>query len=119
DEAKVRDAKKQIKPVPRLFGGQFFGIADGWVGNANIGFNYTSGNSRTTTLTTGISAVKTGHKDKLTVYARSLWHNNRKNSRGTTQNAVWGGFRYDRDFNDRLFVFGSFDIERDAPKGLN
>ena len=110
-----------IKPVPKLFGGEhFFGITDGWDGNANIGFSYTSGNTRTSTMTTGIRAVKTGFNDNLTVYARSLWNNNRNNAGNkTTSNAVWGGLRYDRNINDRLFGFGAYDFERDRPKNLN
>lgn len=109
------------QPVPRLFGGdKYYGLISGWEGNANVGFSYTSGNSRTSTMTTGIRAVKTGGDDKLTVYARSLWNSNRNSGRQvTTQNAVWGGSRYDRDLNDRFFGFGSFDFERDRPKKLN
>ena len=105
---------------PRLFGnGPLYGIADGWEGNANIGFSYTSGNSRTSTLTSGIRASKAGANDKLTVYVRSLWNSNRNASQRTTQNAVWGGFRYDRDFSAKMFSFGSWDFERDRPKKLN
>ncbi len=103
---------------PRLFGGRFMGIAEGWEGNANIGFSYTTGNSRTSTMTTGIRAVKTGGRDKLTVYARSLWYSNRNAAIATTQNAVWGGARYDRNLGDRTFGFGSYDFERDRPKKL-
>ncbi len=105
---------------PRLFGGpRFFGVADGWEGNANVGFSYTSGNSRTSTLASGIRASKSGASDKLTVYVRSLWNSNRNSTQRTTQNAVWGGFRYDRDFNPKMFAFGSWDFERDRPKKLN
>jgi len=107
------------KPKARLFGGRYMGIVDGWEGNANIGFSFTSGNSSTSTLASGVRASKTGHSDKLTVYARSLWNSNRNAAESTTQNAVWGGFRYDRDFNRKLFSFGSWDFERDRPKRLN
>lgn len=108
-------------PAPRLFGGaRYWGLTDGWEGNANVGFSYSSGNSRTSTAATGIRAVKTGGDDKLTVYARSLWNSNRNSGQHvTTQNAIWGGLRYDRNLNDRLFAFGSFDFERDRPKRLN
>jgi len=116
----IRNAETGLKPVPKLFGGRFYGAADGWSGNANIGFSYTSGNSATATMTTGIRAVKTGSDDKLTVYFRSHWNKNRKLSdNATTTNAYWGGARYDRDINDRMFGYGSFDFERDHPKKLN
>lgn len=119
--AAAKPEKKELKPVPKLFGeGRFFGIADGWSGNGNIGFSYTSGNSSTTTMTTGIRAVKAGHSDNLTVYFRSLWNTNRKlESNSTTSNAIWGGARYDRNINDRMFGFGSFDFESDRPRNLN
>lgn len=115
-----RAPPKASPPPARLFGGKFIGIADGWEGNANFGFSFTSGNTRTSTLTTGIRAVKSGGIDKLTVYARSLWHANRNNSaNSTTQNAIWGGARYDRDLNRNVFGFVSYDFERDRPKKLN
>jgi putative salt-induced outer membrane protein YdiY len=111
------------RPLPNttsLFGGRMMGLTDGWEGNANIGFSFTGGNSRTSTLTTGIRATKTGAIDKLTVYTRSQWQSNRKNgAMETTQNAVWGGARYDRDFDDKMFGFVSYDFERDRPKKLN
>lgn len=107
------------KPVLRLFGGdKFFGLIDGWEGTANVGFSYTAGNSRTATLASGVRASKTGATDKLTVYVRSLWNSNRNAAEHTTQNAVWGGFRYDRDINPKMFAFGSWDFERDRPKHL-
>lgn len=113
-------APSAAKAPARLFGGErYFGLIDGWEGNANIGFSYTAGNSRTSTMATGIRASKAGVKDRLTVYARSLWNSNRRAALQTTQNAVWGGFRYDRDFNAKVFSFASWDFERDRPKRLN
>jgi putative salt-induced outer membrane protein len=114
-------AAPEPQRIPKIFGeGPLYGLGAGWDGNANVGLSYTSGNSRTTTMTTGIRAVKNGGNDKLTVYARSLWHSNRNSGfQVTTQNAVWGGLRYDRNLNDRVFGFASYDFERDRPKGLN
>ncbi len=118
-------ARKTVdtRPLPNttsLFGGRMMGLTDGWEGNANVGFSLSAGNTRTSTLTTGIRATKTGGIDKLTIYTRSQWHGNRKNgTMETTQNAVWGGARYDRDFNDKMFGFVSYDFERDRPKKLN
>lgn len=107
-------------PPPRLFGGRFMGLVDGWEGNANVGFSYTSGNSNNTTLSTGLRAVKNGGSDKLTVYVRSLWNSNRGSGQTvTTQNAFWGGGRYDRNLANRVFAFFSYDFERDRPKKLN
>lgn len=109
-----------IKAQPRVFGGRFMGLVDGWEGNANIGFSITSGNSNNATLTTGLRAVKNGGPDKLTVYARSVWNSDRGKGRlVTTQNAFWGGARYDRNLGGSQFGFVSYDFERDRPRGLN
>ena len=109
-----------LKPAARLFGGRHMGLFDGWEGNANIGFSFTSGNSNYTTMATGLRAVKTGGRDNLTIYARSLWNSNRGGGRMvTTQNAFWGGARYDRNVGRKLFGFVSYDFERDRPKKLN
>ena len=117
-------AKPAVKPAAapkaRLFGGRHMGIADGWEGSANVGFSYTSGNSNTTTMATSLRAVKTGGHDNLTVYARSLWNSNHGGGHmETTQNAFWGGARYDRNIGDKTFGFISYDFERDRPKKLN
>lgn len=115
-----KPAEKPVKAPARLFGGPYMGIAEGWEGNANIGFSYTSGNSNTTTMSTGLRAVKAGGHDNLTVYVRSLWHSNRGDGRmTTTQNAFWGGARYDRNAGDKAFGFVSYDFESDRPKQLN
>jgi len=117
-------APKPVAPPPppkaRLFGGRFMGLADGWEGAANVGFSYTSGNSNNTTMTTGVRAVKHGINDDLTVYARSLWNSTRGNGQiKTTQNAFWGGARYDRNLDQKMFGFVSYDFESDRPKGLH
>ena len=128
-EAKPEAAEKKPEPRPavaafrspeRIFRGGFKGLVDGWEGNANVGFSVTSGNSNNTTMTTGLRAVKNGGPDKLTVYARSVWNSDRGNGRMvTTQNAFWGGARYDRNLDGQNFGFISYDFERDRPRGLN
>ncbi|MGD9561702.1 MAG: YdiY family protein [Pyrinomonadaceae bacterium] len=113
-------AKPHPKEKARLFGGRFMGLTDGWEGDANVGFSYTSGNSNNTTMATGVRAVKNGLDDKLTVYARSLWISSHGSGRMLTkQNAFWGGARYDRKIDGRVFGFVSYDFERDRPKDLN
>ena len=115
-----KSVTKAVRQPARLFGGRYMGFADGWEGNANVGFSYTSGNSNYMTMSTGLRAVKAGGKDNLTVYARSLWYSNRNSGRMvTTQNAFWGGARYDRNIDLKNFGFLSYDFERDAPRGLN
>lgn len=128
-DGSVKAAKENVnarpappfKPTPRrLFGGRYMGLTTGWDGNVNVGFSYTSGNSNNTTMTTGLRAVKAGGRDNLTVYVRSLWNNTKSSGRRTTtQNAFWGGARYDRNIGDNFFGFVSYDFERDSPKKLN
>lgn len=108
-----------LKPIRRLFEGRHFGLTSNWEGNINIGFSYTDGNSRTSTMTTSFRAVKSGHRDQITVYTRSLWNSNRRLANRTTSNAVWGGIRYDRNATEKMFGFVSYDFERDRPKLLN
>ncbi len=111
-----------VSPTSRRnrIGNHFASLVDGWEGNANIGFSFTSGNSNYTTLATGLRASKNIGNDKLNVYVRSLWNRNRGSGRMiTTQNAFWGGGRYDRNINREVFGFVSYDFERDRPKRLN
>ncbi len=94
--------------------------ATGWEGNANVGFSYTSGNSRTSTFTAGVRAERTTKQDKWTAYLKGLVNRNRVTGTNvTTSNAMWGGIRYDRNFSKRMFVFGAYDFERDKPQKLN
>ncbi|MBX3281910.1 MAG: DUF481 domain-containing protein [Acidobacteria bacterium] len=119
DKAAETPGAKEDKKPPLFGNGRVFGMVDGWTGNASIGFNYASGNSKTSTLTTSLRAVKEGINDKLTIYARSLWFTSRNSGASiTTSNAFWGGARYDRNVNKKLFGFVSYDFERDRPKKL-
>ncbi len=95
-------------------------IATGWEGNANVGFSYTSGNSNNITMTTGLRAVKANPQGGMLIYFRSLWNNAHGTSTViTTQNAFWGGARYDRNLSQRMFGFLSYDFERDKPRRLS
>lgn len=97
-----------------------FGLTSGWDGAANVGFSFTSGNTKNTLVTAGIRAEKSGDKDKWTTYLNALWNRNRVGGLNvTTSNAIWGGLRYDRNLTKKWFAFGSFDFERDKPQRLN
>lgn len=109
-----------VKKSSNGFAGRFRTLATGWEGNANVGFSYTSGNSNNITMTTGLRAAKTRPQDGFIIYARSLWNSNHgTHTNITTQNAFWGGARYDRTLNKRIFGFVSYDFERDKPRHLN
>lgn len=95
------------------------GFTEGWDGAANLGFSFTSGNSKTSTFTAGVRAEKSSENDKWTAYGNSLWNRNRVAGLNvTTSNAIWGGLRYDRNITKKVFAFGSYDFERDKPQLL-
>lgn len=108
-----------VKRTSNNFAGHVRRVMTGWEGNANIGFSYTSGNSNNITMATGLRATKTRPNDGFTIYARSLWNSNHGAVASvTTQNAFWGGARYDRTIDKKLFGFVSYDFERDKPRRL-
>jgi len=120
-----KDAVKPDKPAPppipkRVFGGgKFFGLMNGWDGVVDAGMSYSAGNSDTTTLATSINAVKTAEMSKLRVYLRNVYNSSRDTGHSiTTQNAVFGGVRYDRDVNKKMFGFVTADFDRNIPKRL-
>lgn len=95
-------------------------FASEWDGNANIGFSYTSGNANNITMTTGLRAVRANPNGGVSVYFRSLWNSTHGSiASTTTQNAYWGGGRYDRNISKKYFSFVSYDFERDKPRKLN
>ncbi len=96
------------------------GVTEGWDGAGNIGFSFTSGNTRTSTFAAGVRAEKSGENSKWTTYGNTLWSRNKVGLVNvTTSNAIWGGLRYDRNITKKLFAFGSYDFERDKPQLLN
>jgi putative salt-induced outer membrane protein YdiY len=71
-------------------------------------------------VTTGLNATRATPKDKVTVYATSVYSKNSTSGPAVTSaNAVRGGGRYDVEVTDRVFAFGSVDLERDALQHLD
>src|SRR5207253_5703273 len=59
-------------------------------------------------------------KDKLSLYAASLFARNRTGGVSiTTAEAIRGGARYDRNISKRLFGFGLIDLEHDKFQRLD
>lgn len=121
-EAAPEKAAKMAEPVlPRRrssLASAWRRISDGWEGNAHLGFSYTRGNSNNLTMTSGLRAVRVNPQGGMSVYFRSLW-NNAHTAGLTTQNAFWGGARYDRNLTRKMFGFLSYDFERDKPRRLS
>ncbi len=97
------------------------GLLQNWTGGANIGFALTRGNSQTRNLALSFTAARATSRDKLGLYANSVYATNDAPGAvpATTANAVLAGIRYDRDFAKRLFGFVGADFATDALQGLD
>ena len=97
------------------------GLMHGWNGGANVGFSLARGNSQTENLALAFNAVHPTLHDKITLYVSSVNTTNNLAPRGftTVANLVQGGFRYDRDINPKLFVFGAADFMANALQFLD
>jgi putative salt-induced outer membrane protein YdiY len=104
-------------------------LFEGWAGGVNAGFSLTGGNSQTTNLAFGFTAVRQSLDDKITAYANSVYATNKitvlappaapTTTTSTTANTEAGGARYDRDLDKKVFAFVSADFFADALQSLN
>jgi putative salt-induced outer membrane protein YdiY len=92
---------------------------EGWKGGANLGFAIARGNTETTNLNTGFNADRKTLHDETTGYFSSLYSTDDKTGGGTIANSIVGGIRYDRNFGEHWFGFGSGDFTHDELQGLN
>jgi hypothetical protein len=93
-----------------------------WKGGVNLGLALARGNSDTTNLNTGITAVRKTSDDQISVYESSVYATSTPpggTSSSTTASEVLGGARWDRDIRGRLFGFISADYTHDALQALN
>jgi putative salt-induced outer membrane protein YdiY len=97
------------------------GWSQNWTGGANVGFALTRGNSETRNLSLAFNANRTTLRDKLSLYANSVFAANDVPGANpkTSANAKQGGIRYDHDITHRLFGFVSGDFQSDALQTLN
>ena len=97
------------------------GLLEGWDGGVNLGFGLTRGNSATKNLGVAFKAVRTGHRDKLSIYQNTVYATNDAPDATPSQTAdlKQGGVRYDRDLTKKLFAFGITDFMSDGLQGLN
>jgi len=95
------------------------GLLHGWNGGTNIGFSVARGNSETENLALAFNAIHPTLNDKITLYASSIYTTNALSNPSTVANLEQGGFRYDRNVNPRLFVFGAADFMSNALQFLD
>jgi putative salt-induced outer membrane protein YdiY len=97
------------------------GLSEGWAGGLNIGFAVTRGNSETKNLNIAFNALRTGFRDKLTLYTNSIYATNDLPGVNphTTSDSNGGGARYDHDFSHRAFVFTNADFFSNSLQDLD
>ena len=95
------------------------GLMHGWNGGANVGFSVARGNSQTENLALAFNAIHPTLNDKITLYATSIDTKNDLATPSTVANLETGGFRYDRNLQPRLFVFGAADFMSNALQYLD
>ena len=96
------------------------GLLDLWRGTVDVGFSFTTGNSKTRALTAGFRGNRETRKDKISVYANAIQASNSNSGVSvTTAQAVYGGIRYDYNLSEKTFIFASGDFEYDKPQQLD
>lgn len=95
-------------------------LTDFWSGLLDTGLSTTSGNSSTVNFTLAAKAARVTSRDKISVYATSVYakENNTSPSQ-TTAHAIDGGLRGDLNIGPRPFVFGFTDLQYDAFQHLD
>jgi putative salt-induced outer membrane protein len=95
------------------------GLLEGWTGGADASLALTSGNSETTNFALGSALSRTTLRDKISVYAASIYSRDSTTEPSrTTANTIRGGVRYDRDITKKLFVYGFTDLEHNGLQDL-
>jgi putative salt-induced outer membrane protein YdiY len=95
-------------------------LLDFWSGYIDGGFSISGGNADTTAISTSMMTQRSTPRDKISIYARSLFaQNSNSGVSETTANAIRGGTRYEVNVSDRLFTFGFLDLEFDEFQELD
>lgn len=95
-------------------------LLDFWSGTLDTGLSLTRGNADTTTFTNSMKTQRATQRDKISIYATSLYATSDSDGESrTTANAIRGGTRYDVNLGERLFTFGFIDLEFDEFQNLD
>lgn len=93
---------------------------DLWAGYADLGLSLARGNARTSTLTTGVAAVRATKNDQTKVFFNQIYATAQINNvNSATANAARGGVSYDHNINSRLFYNIQGTGEYDNFQNLN
>jgi putative salt-induced outer membrane protein YdiY len=97
------------------------GLMQGWKTGLNVGFALTGGNSETTSLSLGFLGTRQTPRDKLDLYANSVYSKNRASGAvpSTTANTEAGSARYDHDLTKKVFGYAAADFFANELQTLN
>jgi putative salt-induced outer membrane protein YdiY len=96
------------------------GLLELWTGTLSVGLAGTAGNARTSTFTTGLTALRATNTDKASFYFNTVRSSATVNDvNSATANAVRGGWKYARHTGSRLEVSGFNDWEHDRFQNLD
>jgi len=96
------------------------GMLQLWTGNFDVGLALARGNARSDTMTTAFTATRATRTDKVALYFNQIYGTARANNlTSTIASAVRGGWKYNRNFDGRMFVTGFNDYEHDRFQNLN
>ena len=110
DDAEQQAYQRLLKP----------GWGQLWAGAGSLGFAGTSGNAKTLTFTTGLTAARVTKTDKMSLYFNTIKASALVNGKSSsTASAVRGGLGYDHNLNPRLFVNVFNDYEYDKFQNLD
>src|ERR1017187_4913015 len=110
DDAEQKAYERLLKP----------GLGELWAGTGSVGFAGTSGNAKTLTFTTGITAARVTRPDKTMLYFNAIKASALVNGADAeTARAVRGGIAYDHNLHPRLFVNVFNDYEFDKFQNLD
>jgi putative salt-induced outer membrane protein len=117
DVGAIRNADEQ-KAYERL---QHPGLLNLWAGYADLGVSLARGNADTTNIATGMNATRATRADKVAVYFNQIYSTGKAvdGSSVKTAQATRGGWAYNRNLNQRLFVNLFNDYEYDLFQSLD
>jgi hypothetical protein len=92
-----------------------------WTGFADVGLSLARGNSTSNTITTSLKASRETRTNRTSLYFTQIYSKGRlaTGAIAATADAIRGGWSYNRNFSQRLFVNTFNDYEYDAFQNLD
>jgi putative salt-induced outer membrane protein len=91
-----------------------------WRGSVNAGLSLAKGNTDSTDANVGAAVGRASTDDSLNFYLNALYGTKKTDGvDGETANQFRAGGKYDHNLTDRIFGFGSLDVEHDKLQELD